>query len=182
MRKPKRQINFLTRDEIKEIIDTCDKSLIGKRDRALLETLFSTGMRIAEALAIERRIFDEKPATREMTIIGKGGYQRVIYFSNDALKSILSYLKERVDSKTPLFPITSRQAQRMVKWRADYAGIRKYVSPHVFRHSLATDLLRQGVDIRIVSAFLGHRSISNTMIYTHVVSPQLKKIHEELYK
>ena len=156
----------------------------GIRDRALIEVLFSTGTRIQEALNLPRKDFDENPRIRELTIIGKGGWQRVIYFSPDALRAVKAYLEVRNDllDEQLLFPITPRCAQKMAIERARTAGITKRVTPHVFRHSLATDLLKRGVDIAFVSKFLGHRSLNNTMIYAHIVSPQLKQIHEKLYK
>ena len=190
--KKRRQIKFLERKEVEKIIDAVDASdLRGARDKALIEVLFSTGMRIHEALALtkdEMIILAGEPATSEFPIIGKGGWQRVIFFSPRAKKAIRQYLAmiEEAEAKDLipedlLFPITIRCAQIMVGKRAKEAGIDKKVTPHIFRHSLATDLLRKGVDIRFVSEFLGHRSINNTMIYTHVVSPQLQAIHKKLY-
>lgn len=158
------------------------------RDRALLEVLFSTGLRISEALALLAGelapLLLEEQATSELPIIGKGGWQRVVYFSPKAKQAIWDYLDMRKDKagEDRLFPITPRCAQKMVIERARAAGIDKRVTPHVFRHSLATDLLRKGVDIAFVSKFLGHRSLNNTMIYAHIVDPQLKNIHEKLYK
>ncbi len=160
------------------------------RDRALIEVLFSTGLRISEALALSSYemipLLDEK-GTSEFPIIGKGGWQRAVYFSPRAKEAILKYIKIKQQGhieivEEPLFPITPRCAQKMVKERARVAGITKFVSPHIFRHSLATDLLRRGVDIAFVSKFLGHRSLNNTMIYAHIVSPQLLEIHKKLYK
>lgn len=184
MKTPKRQISFLERAEVEKIIDRI--KLVGSRnlrDRALIETLFSTGLRISEALALPDAPFvKENAGTMEMTIVGKGGWQRVIYFSPKAIKAIKAYLAVRQDSELTLFPITARGAQKMVKERARQAGITKRCTPHVFRHSLATDLLKKGVDIAFVSKFLGHRSLNNTMIYTHIVSPQLLEIHKKLYK
>lgn len=156
------------------------------RDKALLEVLFSTGMRISEALALTWVEFENYSGegTMELPIVGKGGWQRVIYFSPDALRAVRAYLEVRNDllDEQLLFPITPRCAQKMVIERARTAGITKRVTPHVFRHSLATDLLRRGVDISFVSKFLGHRSLNNTMIYAHIVAPQLLEIHKKLYK
>jgi len=189
MKNKKRQISFLERSEVEQIIAAIKPE--GKRnlrDRALIEVLFSTGMRISEALALKSiemiPLLDEK-GTSEFPIIGKGGWQRVVYFSPGAKKAIEKYLEimegyQNIGEK--LFPITPRAVQMMVKKRALTAGIEKRVSPHVFRHSLATDMLKRGVDIAFVSKFLGHRSLDNTMIYSHIVSPQLKEIHKKLYK
>ena len=150
-----------------------------------MEVLFSTGMRIHEALALqvdEMRILLEEKGTSEFPIIGKGGWQRVVYFSPRAKEAIRVYLNERMESTDErLFYITIRCAQLMVKRRAKEQGLEKRITPHIFRHSLATDLLRKGVDIRFVSEFLGHRSLTNTMIYTHVVSNDLRRIHKKLY-
>ena len=184
MKTPKRQISFLERKEVEQIIAAIKtEGVRNLRDRALLEVLFSTGLRISEALSLPDAPFVKEIAgTMEMSIVGKGGWQRVVYFSPAAMKAVKAYLAARKDSELLLFPMTPRAAQIMVKKRAKAAGITKRVSPHVFRHSLATDLLRRGVDIRFVSEFLGHRSINNTMIYTHVVNEQLKNIHEKLYE
>lgn len=189
MNTPKRRIKFLERKEIEQIIDAIETDgLHGVRDRALIEVLFSTGMRIHEALGLvadEVLALLQDDGTSEFPIIGKGGWQRVVYFSPRAKKAIAEYLpyhEKWLAGKELLFPITSRTAQLMVAKRAKEAGIEKRVTPHMFRHSLATDLLRKGVDIRFVSEFLGHRSINNTMIYTHVVNEQLKGIHKKLYK
>ena len=191
MKTPKRQISFLERKEVEKIISAIKpEGSRNLRDRALIEVLFSTGMRISEALALKRELFaiaDDRIAispkiTKELSIIGKGGWQRCIFFSPQAIKAIRCWLNVRVDNEPRLFPITPRGAQKIVIERAKAAGITKRVTPHVFRHSLATDLLKRGVDIAFVSKFLGHRSLNTTMIYAHIVSPQLKQIHEKLYK
>ena len=187
MKTPKRTIKFLERKEVEQIINAIKpEGSRNLRDKALLEVLFSTGMRISEALALTWIEFENYSGkgTMELPIIGKGGWQRVIYFSPDALRAVKAYLEVRNDllDEQLLFPITPRCAQKMAIERARTAGITKRVTPHVFRHSLATDLLKRGVDIAFVSKFLGHRSLNNTMIYAHIVSPQLKQIHEKLYK
>lgn len=186
MKTPKRQISFLERKEVEQIV--CKIKQRGSRnlrDRALIETLFSTGLRISEALALTTDemipVLDEQ-GTSDFPIIGKGGYQRVVYFSPKAKEAIRAYFLIRKNPDERLFPLTPRGAQKMVKERARRAGIEKRCTPHVFRHSLATDLLKQGVDISFVSKFLGHRSLNNTMIYAHIVDPQLKAIHQKLYK
>jgi len=183
----KRQIRFLEPSEIEAMIAKIrrrgERNL---RDRALLAVLFSTGLRVSEALALPSKEFDPKagvPETKELSIVGKGGWQRTIYFSPTALIAIFEYQCVRDDKQEPLlFPITPRCVQKMIKRVAVKAGITKFVSPHVMRHSYATDLLNKGVDIRFVQEFLGHRSISNTMIYAHVANSRLKKIHIDLYK
>lgn len=186
MNTPKRQISFLEKSEVEKIIAAIKpEGLRNLRDRALIEVLFSTGLRISEALALSWASFEEQAGkTMELTVCGKGGWQRVIYFSPKALQAVKEYIKARTDilDKPLLFPITVRAAQIMVKKRAKVAGIEKRVSPHVFRHSLATDLLKRGVDIAFVSKFLGHRNIQNTLIYTHIIDNDLLAIHKKLYK
>ncbi len=184
MKTQKRQISFLERKEVEKIIDGIKpEGSRNLRDIALIETLFSTGLRISEALALPDAPFAKEIAsTLELSIVGKGGWQRTIYFSPRAVKAIKAYLAIRQDSEMSLFPITPRCAQMMVKRRARGAGMDKCITPHIFRHSLATDLLKQGVDIRFICEFLGHRSINNTMIYAHCVNEQLKSIHTKLYK
>ena len=181
---PKRNIRFLEAGEIHQIIDAIPDDLRGRRDRALLEVLFSTGLRISEALALKRDdlLRGIPHQTLELVIIGKGGYQRVVYVSPGALQAVFRYFAGRRDNDEGAFLVGKRQVQLMVKVRAKEAGIDKFISPHVFRHSLATDLLRRGVDIRFVSEFLGHRSLANTQIYTHVVNEDLRRIHKRLYK
>lgn len=186
MKTPKRQISFLEAKEVRQIIDAIKpEGSRNLRDRALITVLFSTGLRISEALALEWTDFEEQAGkqTMELPIIGKGGWQRVIFFSPAALKAVSEYVKMRNDilDEQRLFPITPRCAQKMVIERAKEAGITKRVTPHVFRHSLATDLLKRGVDIAFVSKFLGHRSIQNTMIYTHIIDNDLRRIHQKLY-
>jgi integrase/recombinase XerD len=183
MTQKKRSISFLSADEIDNITGCIyPKGLRNLRDRALIELLFSTGLRISEALALPESIAEKcNGDTLEVSVCGKGGWQRVVYISPKALKAIKEYIPARVDGSEKLFPMTVRTAQFMVKRRAQAAGVTKRVTPHVFRHSLATDLLSKGVDIRFICDFLGHRSINNTMIYTHCTSEKLKSIHKELY-
>lgn len=183
----KRTISFLERKEIEQILAAIKpEGTRNLRDRALLKVLFSTGLRISEALALLWTDFEEQAgkSTMELPIIGKAGWQRVIFFSPDALRAVEEYTKARADllDEPLLFPITARCAQIMLKKRAKAAGIDKRVTPHILRHSLATDLLRRGVDIAFVSKFLGHRNLNNTLIYAHIVSPQLLAIHKKLYK
>jgi site-specific recombinase XerD len=189
----KRNIKFLERAEIEKIIRWAKKLPLRSfprdkwrslRDVALMETLFSTGLRISEALALDREDIKRIKETGELTIIGKGGYQRVIYFSPSAIKALRAWQAFRVadDNDWRVFPMKVRSAQAMVSQRADDAGFAgRGVTPHIFRHSLATDLLSQGVDVRHVQAFLGHRAITSTLVYCHVKSGALKAIHDKLY-
>ena len=187
MKTKQRKIKFLERKEVEKLVAGIEaKGKRNLRDRALIEVLFSTGMRISEALALqsdEMLILLKERAASELPIIGKGGWQRVVFFSpraKEALRAWLAVSDEQAGGE--VFSITPRAAQIMIKKRAKEAGIDKFVSPHVLRHSLATDLLRKGVDVRIVGEFLGHRNLNNTMIYTHVVNEQLKSIHKKLYR
>lgn len=177
----RRHIRFLEAHEVRSIIAAIPDDARGRRDRALIEVLFSTGLRISEALALPAQVLKDGSGTQEATVIGKGGWQRVVYFSPVAVKATRAYLAARSENDHRLFPITVRMAQIMVKARAKSVGI-EGVHPHTFRHSLATDLLRRGVDIAFVSKFLGHRNIQNTLIYSHIVAPQLQAIHKKLYK
>lgn len=176
---PKRQIKFLERSEVRKIIDKIPDDGRGRRDRALLETLFSTGLRISEALALKVQQLKENTGTQELTIIGKGGWQRVIYISPVAMKAIRNYLSKRPENSEKLFLIGVRGSQMMVIKRAKAAGIEKHCTPHIFRHSLATHLLRRGANLRIVQDILGHRSISSTEIYTHCTNKDLKEAHQK---
>ena len=186
MRTQKRRIKFLDRSEISKIITSIDDDFANPRDardRALLEVLWSTGLRIHEALALQAKDFVGLPAgTHELTVVGKGGWQRVVFFSGGAVRAIKRWLELKADDAPELFPMTIRTAQLMVKRRAERAGIETRVTPHMFRHSLATDLLKRGIDVRVVQEFLGHRSISSTQVYTHVTNKDLKDIHTKLYK
>lgn len=182
MKNPKTPIKFLTDKDIRQVIEALPDDRRGIRDRALMEVLFSTGLRISECLALDKKPFKFAVGdTFELTIVGKGGFQRTIYFSPPALEAVRKYLSLRQDDDPRLFTIGVRNVQKMVKSRAKDAGLDKFISPHVFRHSLATDLLRKGVDIRVVAGFLGHRGLSNVMRYTWVTSPQLMSIHKKLY-
>ncbi len=191
-----RKIKYLTLEQIEKLLLTPDIGKIqGLRDRAILETLFSTGLRVAELAALNRNQF---PASKlkadkelELTITGKGGHIRTIYFSPRALEWIKKYLDARTDMAEALFVnharngeserLTIRSIEKMVKLCSYRAGIETIASPHTLRHSYATDLLTQGVDLRVVQEFLGHRNIVTTQIYTHVTKKYLKDIHEKFH-
>ena len=184
----KRNIKFLDAKEVRRLLEkTSPTGYRGARDRALMEVLISTGMRIHEALALDRDemiLLCEDGGTSEFPIIGKGGRQRTIYFSprsKVALRKWLTVRAKKDDSEERLFPMTIRAAQFMIARRAVDAGIDKRVTPHMFRHSFATDLLGRGVDLREVQEFLGHSSIMTTQIYLHVSSKKLKDTHSKLY-
>ena len=175
MNRHKTRIKFLERDEVEKII-IAGESL---RDKALMETLFSTGLRVHECVALLRRDVEHPDIdeTKDLSIVGKGGWQRVVFFSPRALRAIRAYLAERADQEdSRLFPITTRTAERIVSRAAKKAEVR--ATPHTFRHSLATHLLKQGANIRIVQEMLGHRALSSTMVYTGVANRDLMEAHK----
>jgi len=184
MKTQKRVIRFLERKEIEKIIDSIEgEGYRNTRDRALIEVLFCTGLRIAEAVALPDAVFhkEELQGTLELSIIGKGGWARTIYFSARVIKVIKEYLKTRKDSDIRLFPITIRCAQQIVARRVKLAGIEKRVTPHTFRHSFGTHILRKGANLRLAQEMLGHRSITSTQVYTHITSPELKQAHKKFF-
>lgn len=169
---------------------TKDKTL-SLRNQALIELLFSTGLRVSELVSLDRDCGWDKS---EFTIRGKGSKLRLVFVSNVAMSAINNYLSARTDFDQALFirgdkNITSDQSQRLsvrsieriVKQRAIAAGIAKKVTPHVLRHAFATDLLRNGADIRSVQNLLGHANISTTQIYTHVTDKGLRDVHNKFH-
>ncbi|MEK7092553.1 MAG: tyrosine-type recombinase/integrase [Patescibacteria group bacterium] len=157
-------------------------NLFGLRDRALIEVLWSTGLRIAECLALPDAVFlSDKNETLELSIVGKGNWRRTIYFSPATLKSIKNYLAVRNTADTLLFPMTIRNAQYIIKRRAEKAGF-DGLHPHSLRHSYGTYIISQGENLRIAQELLGHRSITSTQIYTHISSPELRSAHKRLFK
>jgi len=190
-----KNLKFLNLEQIEKLLLAPDtKTKIGLRDRAILESFFSTGLRIAELVALNREQFANisNKEDFEVSIIGKGGNPRTVYFSKRALSWIKKYLEVRKDKEKALFihyrarkdaenRLRSRSVQRMVKQCAVAVGIPVFTTPHVLRHSYATDLLSQGVDLRTIQEFLGHRSITSTQIYTHVTSKRLRDIHRKFH-
>lgn len=194
--KKERTVKFLNLDQIEKLFLSPDtSSIIGIRDRAILETLFSTGMRIAELVNLNREQIKIKPNTKniEISIIGKGNHIRTVYFSESAVNSLREYLKTRKDKNKALFinyngpkkqfnkRLSARSIENIVKKYAITSGCPATTTPHVLRHSFATDLLNKGVDIRIVQEFLGHRNIATTQIYTHITSKKLRDIHQKYH-
>lgn len=171
-----REVTFLEPDELERFLKSPDNL----RDRAILETLFSTGLRVSELVSLKR---DEIDLDRgEFSVRGKGSKVRVVFLSEAARGAIKSYLDKRTDVEPELFPLTPRTVQRIVRKCAVKAGIiGKSVHPHTLRHSFATDLLRNGADIRSVQALLGHASVTTTQIYTHVTDRQLREVHERFH-
>jgi len=190
-----RTIKFLTLEQIEKLLLAPDiKNKIGLRDRAILETLFSTGLRISELVSLNREQFEniKDKEDYELSIVGKGGYPRTVYFSERALNWLKKYLQTRKDKEKPLFinyrarknassRLSCRSVERIVKKYSIKAGIPVYTTPHTLRHSMATDLLEKGVDLRTIQEFLGHRSISSTQIYTHVTNKRLREIHRKFH-
>lgn len=196
----RQQVSFLTAEEVARLFDSVDTGTdVGKRDKAILELLFSGGMRVSELCNLNRDNINLD--RREFMIRGKGGKDRPIFISQTAADKIEDYLMTRTDNLRPLFlnnsrnvqtdidddsvdasearRLTSRSVQRLVAKYARDAGITKHVTPHTLRHSFATDLLMNGADLRSVQSMLGHASISTTQIYTHVTDPHLKETHDK---
>ncbi len=188
-------IKFLNLEQIEKLLTAPDiKNLTGLRDRAIMETLFSTGMRVAELVSLNRNQLKITLTQKslEISIIGKGNNPRPVYISERALYWLKKYLSIREDNEQALFihfkgpknsplRLTSKSIENVVKKYAIKSGIPVHTVPHTLRHSFATDLLGKGVDIRIVQEFLGHKSILTTQIYTHIVSKKLKDIHSKFH-
>jgi site-specific recombinase XerD len=195
-RTQRKQVTFLNEDELARIFERPDiTTLAGLRDRAILELLFSSGLRVSELVGLDKDHINLK--RREFMVRGKGQKDRPIFISAEAANWIQKYLDMRDDNTRPLFlrysgtkkvdlsgnyhRLTARSVQRLVARYALMAGITKHVSPHTMRHSFATDLLMNGADLRSVQAMLGHSNIATTQIYTHVTDPHLKSIHERFH-
>ncbi|MFH1171785.1 MAG: tyrosine-type recombinase/integrase [bacterium] len=199
LRLPERQVDFLEGSDLENLLAMPLKmknlEVIKKRDRALLETLFSTGMRVSEVASLRRDRLNLKK--EELTIRGKGSKLRLVFLSNQARYWIGEYLKLRMDNSPFVFlrhdragkeslteegkPLSPRSIQRVLVRYARLAGITKHVTPHTLRHSYATDLLMNGADLRSVQALLGHSSITTTQIYTHVTNRHLKDVHDAFH-
>lgn len=196
--KIEKNIRFLNLDQIEKLLLSPNVlNIIGLRDRAILETLFSTGLRVAELTALNREQIKIKDKTKdlEIGIIGKGSRARTIYFSKRAVDWLKKYLEARQDQDKALFVdykkgpsqkessrrLTSRSIENIVKKYAIMAGLPITTSPHVIRHSYATDLLTQGVDLRLVQEFLGHKNIATTQIYTHLTDKRLRDVHRQFH-
>jgi len=195
-KKKDAKIKFLDLSQIEKLlISPNTNSQTDLRDRALLETLFSTGMRVAEVASLDRdQIKIPFPLDElEISITGKGSRIRPVYFSVRCLRSLKNYLDTREnDNEKALFisfkgpknaskRLSTRSIENIVKKHAIRAGVPIFTVPHAIRHSFATDMLSNGVDIRTLQEFLGHSDISTTQIYTHVVSKQLKDIHKKFH-
>lgn len=193
----RKQVTFLHFDEVEDMLNEIDLGTeSGLRDRAIIELLYSGGLRVSELINLNRG--DINLERREFVVRGKGGKDRPIFISKSAADRVDDYLAERSDSLPALFlnnsynegsvdtsgnyrRLTPRSVERIVQKYARLAGITKHVSPHTLRHSFATDLLMNGADLRSVQSLLGHADVSTTQIYTHVTDPHLKEIHEKFH-
>ena len=189
-----RSLDLITPEELSRLLIAPNESNIKSlRDRAILELLFSTGLRLSELCSLTS---DINLKSDEISISGKGGKVRVVFLSDKAKQAVKNYLSARKDMSDALFVTTSteiknekneisalnkRSVERIVKHYATKAGISKKVTPHTMRHLFATDLLSNGADIRSVQALLGHSSIITTQIYTHVTDKHLKDIHKKFH-
>jgi site-specific recombinase XerD len=189
-------VKFLTLEQLQKLFLAPNiKTDAGLRDRAMLETFFSTGMRIHELTSLNREQIKIKPgmADFELGIIGKGGRARTVYFSKNAIEWLGKYLDTRKDDnekalfinyrgpKTASRRLTPNAIEKSIKKYTVMAGLPITTTPHVLRHSFATDLLAHGVDIRLLQEFLGHKSILATQIYTHVTNKQLRDVHRKFH-
>lgn len=193
---PQRHIDLISESELERLLKAPEKEddiVIRTRDKAILEMLFSTGLRVSELCSLPASIDIERD---EITVRGKGGKIRVVFVSESAKEALKAYTKVRKDMGDALFtslspkdrkaktiggPLNRRSVERIVKKYATIAGITDRVTPHVIRHCFATDLLRNGADLRSVQALLGHASINTTQIYTHVTDSHLKEIHKKFH-
>jgi len=194
-----RSLNFLGRDDVERLLSMPEISTPdGLRDKAILETLFSTGLRVSELVRLNRdKINLER---KEFGIIGKGRRPRVVFLSDSAADWIKRYLDSREDSLPPVFiryggkkpdendrtgeslRLSARSVERSVEKYVKKAKLAMKITPHGLRHSFATDLLSAGADLRAIQEMLGHKNISTTQIYTHITNPQLKKVHERFHR
>jgi len=193
----RKQVTFLHFDEVEQMLDAvpADGTPQHLRDRAILELLFSSGLRVSELVNLDRGHINTK--RREFMVRGKGQKDRPIFISESAADHVKAYLAARSDSLAPLFlnysrnniadssgdyrRLTPRSIQRLISKYAKLAGITKHVSPHTMRHSFATDLLMNGADIRSVQSMLGHSNISTTQVYTHVTDAHLREVYEKFH-
>lgn len=193
----RKQVTFLHFGEVEDMLEQIDLSTeSGLRDRAIIELLYSSGLRVSELVGLNRDSINLE--RREFMVRGKGSKDRPIFVSKSAADRLQDYLDARTDSLPALFlnnsrntqavdtsgnyrRMTARSVERIVEKYARLAGITKHVSPHTLRHSFATDLLMNGADLRSVQTMLGHADISTTQIYTHVTDAHLKEIHEKFH-
>ena len=207
-----KKIKFLNLEQVERLLGAPDvKTLPGLRDRAIMETLFSTGLRLAEltSLNIEQINFGgvpqgglgetppRQPRDMELSIKGKGGKIRIVFISSRAMEWLKKYVEARSDNCSPLFinhskninrelnqaaaRLSPRSVERIIKKYVKLTGLPLWVSPHTLRHSYGTDLLSQGADLRSIQEMLGHSSITTTQVYTHVTNKRLKETHRQYH-
>lgn len=191
-----RSLKFLERDQVERLVTATDTSKKeGVRDRAIMELLFSTGLRVSELVSLNRDQINLD--RREFGIIGKGRRSRIVFVSDRAADWIANYLKKRQDNSKPLFirysgrviednngekmRLTARSIERIVKKYVRSSRIPVDATVHTLRHSFATDLLTNGADIRSVQEMLGHKNIATTQIYTHITNKQLREVHKSFH-
>ena len=189
---PERDLDLISADDLERLLTAPSGSdLKNLRDKAMLELLFSTGLRVSELCALNNDLDLKRD---EFSVRGKGEKVRVVFLSDDAKDAIKKYLKERKDMDDAMFVqlgkntanakslrLSPRSIERIVKHYAIKAGISKKVTPHIVRHSFATDLLQNGADLRSVQALLGHANIATTQVYTHVTDKHLHDIHKTFH-
>ena len=190
-------LKFLSEEQMFRLLNQpLNSAKNGLRDRSILELLFSTGLRVSELVSLNRDQINLN--TREFGVIGKGGRSRVVFITKQAAEWIDKYLKSRMDHYKPLFirdlrpkeeiglldeetRLTARSVQRLVKKYVRQANLPVAATPHTLRHSMATDLLQRGADLRSVQELLGHKNIATTQIYTHVTDARLREVHEKFH-
>lgn len=192
---PARELDIISTEELNRLLDAPKKvnkseDIKSLRDSAILEMLFSTGLRVSELCNLSRDIDLSKD---EFSVRGKGEKIRIVFLSQDSKNILKKYLAKRADINNALFVriiknkknsttgLVPRSIERIVRYYAIKAGISKKVTPHTIRHSFATDLLQNGADIRSVQALLGHSNIATTQIYTHITDKQLREIHKSFH-
>ena len=189
-KNPDRQVEFLDFDEVQQLIQSVSgSSLKALRDRAILELLFSSGIRVSELTSLKREHIDLNKG--EFSVRGKGDKVRLVFLSQSAKEALEYYLSKRTDIESSLFvskkcnkqttAISVRTIQRIAEHYTKKSGLLKTVHPHTLRHSFATDLLRNGADIRSVQTILGHASITTTQLYTHVTDKGLKEVYHKFH-
>jgi len=196
--RSEREIKFLKLDQLKKLLAAPNiQKVPGLRDRAILETLFSTGLRVSELARLSRDDlrFRNNTTDFELAIVGKGSKVRTVYFSERAVSALKDYIAKREDIDPAVFinyrpgasksgddrRLSVKSIEEIVKKYVKIAGLPVDATPHTLRHSFATDLLSQGVDLRLVQEFLGHKNIATTQIYTHVTNKQLRDIHQRVH-
>jgi len=194
-----RSLKFLEREQVERLLNMPEISTPdGLRDKAVLEVLFSTGLRVSELVALNREQINL--ARREFGVIGKGRRARVVFLSGTAVKWLADYLAKREDQFKPLFiryagkkplagdrigeslRLSARSIERLVEKYVKKARLPVKITPHGLRHSFATDLLNSGADLRGIQELLGHKNVSTTQIYTHITNPHLREIHERFHR